>query len=127
MPDAAPSSADAPVAAAAPPAPLEVLETALREVFSSVMSLIDEEDAVLLYRCTRIAEASPLLLESMDQRRASLEVLTDGTPRLRGLFAPVRYRVAYGSTYPWTYHILTVVLCTFLYSTLPEPPMYQIE
>ena len=53
--------------------PLEVLESALRESFTSVMSLVDEEDAVLLYRCTRIAEASPLLLEACDRRRAAME------------------------------------------------------
>ena len=58
---------------APPSAPLEVLESALREIFTKMMSLVDEEDAVLLYRCTRIAEASPLLLESCDQRRAAME------------------------------------------------------
>ena len=57
----------------APQDPLEVLESALREVFTTLMTLVDEEDAVLLYRCTRIAEASPLLLEACDQRRASME------------------------------------------------------
>ena len=53
--------------------PLEVLEAALREVFVKMMTLVDEEDAVLLYRCTRLAEASPLLLEACDQRRLSIE------------------------------------------------------
>lgn len=54
-------------------APVEVLEGALREVFIKMMSLVDEEDAVLLYRCTRLAESSPLLLEACDQRRAAME------------------------------------------------------
>ena len=59
----------------APPseAALTVLEACLRDVFSSCMTLIDEEDAVLLYRCTRIAESSPLLLESCEMRRTTLE------------------------------------------------------
>lgn len=53
--------------------PLDVLESALRDAFSSLMTLVDEEDAVLLYRCSRLAEASPLLLESCDQRRTAIE------------------------------------------------------
>jgi len=53
--------------------PLDVLESALRDAFSFLMTLLDEEDAVLLYRCRRLAEASPLLLESCDQRRSAIE------------------------------------------------------
>ena len=37
------------------------------------MTLVDEEDAVLLYRCSRIAQHSPLLLESCDMRRTAIE------------------------------------------------------
>ena len=53
--------------------PLDVLEGALREAFSELMQLTDEEDAVLLYRCTRLAESSPLLLEACDKRRHAIE------------------------------------------------------
>ena len=52
---------------------LQVVESALRDAFVIMMSLVDEEDAVLLYRCTRLAEASPLLLEACDRRRTSME------------------------------------------------------
>ena len=67
-----------------PPAdPLEVLESALRDAFATLMTLVDEEDAVLLYRCSRLAEASPLLLESCDQRRSAIEEgLADKCERL---------------------------------------------
>ena len=34
---------------------------------------IDEEDAVLLYRCKKLAETWPVLLEACDLRRAALE------------------------------------------------------
>ena len=49
-------------------------EASMRSAFSLIMNLVDEEDAVLLYRCNRIAESSPLLLETMDMRRAAIEV-----------------------------------------------------
>ena len=50
-----------------------ILEAALREAFGTLMTLVDEEDAVLLYRCSRIAQHSPLLLESCDMRRTAIE------------------------------------------------------
>ena len=50
-----------------------ILEATLRELFSSVMTLVNEEDAVLLYRCTKLAETSPLLLEACDLRRVAIE------------------------------------------------------
>ena len=50
-----------------------VIEAMLRDLFSSTMTLINEEDAVLLYRCTRLAESSPLLLECCDVRRTAIE------------------------------------------------------
>ena len=53
--------------------PLEILEAAMQDAFVAAMTLVDEEDAVLLYRCSRLAEASPLLLESCDLRRKARE------------------------------------------------------
>ena len=36
----------------------EIIEDMLRDAFTQMMTIVDEEDAVLLYRCTRIAESS---------------------------------------------------------------------
>ena len=52
---------------------LRILEAAMQEAFVAAMTLVDEEDAVLLYRCSRLASASPLLLESCDLRRKTIE------------------------------------------------------
>eukprot|EP00965_Chrysotila_dentata_P092482 3051872-Pleurochrysis_carterae.AAC.1 len=44
-----------------------------QEMFVAAMAAIDEEDAVMLYRCSKLAESSPLFLEAVDMRRRSME------------------------------------------------------
>ena len=51
---------------------LTPLQQTLQTALDVTLTALDEEDAVLLYRCTRIAEASPQLLEACDMRRTTL-------------------------------------------------------
>jgi hypothetical protein len=80
----APRSQDAPISqsqsAAATTTPdassiLSLVEDGLVvEFIEAAMTLIDEEDAVLLYRCNPLAESSPpLLVEAVSMRRTTLE------------------------------------------------------
>ena len=45
-----------------------VLDDQLEEVMTLAMRVVDEEDAAFLYRCTKLAESSPLLQEAADVR-----------------------------------------------------------
>jgi len=51
------------------------LHHAMQAALDAVMSVVDEEDAVLLYRCNRLAESCPDLLEACDLRRSSIHSL----------------------------------------------------
>ena len=50
-----------------------VLDDQLEEVMTLAMRVVDEEDAAFLYRCTKLAESSPLLQEAADRRRTAIE------------------------------------------------------
>lgn len=44
----------------------------MQAALDAALTVIDEEDAVLLYRVTRLAESSPELVEATDMRRTAI-------------------------------------------------------
>ena len=57
------------------------IERAQDDVLESALAVHDEEDAVFLYRCTKLAEKNPDLLNAIEMRRATMadDALADRT------------------------------------------------
>lgn len=63
----------------------QLIAAAQADALSLALDVTDEEDAVLLYRCTALAERSPLFLEAVDHRRRAIDqALTSGFERIWG-------------------------------------------
>ena len=52
----------------------QLMAAAKEDSLRLALSVTDEEDAVMLYRCTRLAERSPILLEAVDHRLSLIHI-----------------------------------------------------